>query len=331
MVIANFKDGYTTARIEGLWQWDYGQILRIQGLDLPTAVEIHFSFQEKGGEALPVIGVTKDGVTEVEIPNMMLERNTTQKYGIYAFVYTGNETSGQTKYKITMNVNARPRPVDMPDQSEMFKKAIAEVNKAADRAEAAEDKAEEYALQAGESVDEIRTLREEIDDTAESVAVMEDNVRTDAELALQYKTQAQTAVTNALQSERNAKASETAALEARAGAEVAVQQAEAAAQKAKDVVIDYITTKRIEMTAEDTVVELEAGNHYYVFPEMSSLKITAIKGEGELHFFFTSGETPTKVNLPDRIDESDCIIFPNKIYEFSILNNVLMWDMRDVV
>ena len=31
-----------------LWQYDYGQILRIEGLDLPKAVEIHFSLQETG-------------------------------------------------------------------------------------------------------------------------------------------------------------------------------------------------------------------------------------------------------------------------------------------
>lgn len=64
MVTALFRDS-DTARVRGLWQWDYGQVLRIQGLQLPTAVEIQFSLDETGGEAQPRVGTTKDGVTDV--------------------------------------------------------------------------------------------------------------------------------------------------------------------------------------------------------------------------------------------------------------------------
>ncbi len=47
MIIVNFKN-HTTKTAYGLWQWDYGQVLRIEGLDLPTATEVHFSTQETG-------------------------------------------------------------------------------------------------------------------------------------------------------------------------------------------------------------------------------------------------------------------------------------------
>ena len=43
MITVVFKDGCDYASAAGLMQWDYGQVLRIQGLKLPTAVEIHFS------------------------------------------------------------------------------------------------------------------------------------------------------------------------------------------------------------------------------------------------------------------------------------------------
>lgn len=49
--IACFNEGSRTVEVKDIWQWDYGQILRIQGLNLPTAVEIHFSLDEHGGEA----------------------------------------------------------------------------------------------------------------------------------------------------------------------------------------------------------------------------------------------------------------------------------------
>ena len=42
---AVFEPGSTTANVYGLWQYDYGQVLRIQGLHLPSMVEIHFSLQ----------------------------------------------------------------------------------------------------------------------------------------------------------------------------------------------------------------------------------------------------------------------------------------------
>lgn len=73
MVTAVFTDNDDCARTYGLWQWDYGQQLRIEGLHLPTAVEIHFALQETGGEAITRVGTTKDGVTTVTIPDSMLE------------------------------------------------------------------------------------------------------------------------------------------------------------------------------------------------------------------------------------------------------------------
>ena len=109
--MANFykcNEEYKT--VTGLWQYDYGQILRIQGLDLPAAVEIHFSAQESGGDSITRIGVTKDGVTDVVIPDSMLEVDTDMDYQIYAFVYKSYSESGETVYRIKMSVKSRPKP-----------------------------------------------------------------------------------------------------------------------------------------------------------------------------------------------------------------------------
>lgn len=43
MVIANLDSMYVTCR--SIWQYDYGMVLRLQGAKLPTATEIHFSFE----------------------------------------------------------------------------------------------------------------------------------------------------------------------------------------------------------------------------------------------------------------------------------------------
>ena len=66
MIVAVFDESaYAVAK--GLWQYDYGQILRIQGLTLPRAIKIDFSLSETGSGSESRVGITKDGVTDVPI------------------------------------------------------------------------------------------------------------------------------------------------------------------------------------------------------------------------------------------------------------------------
>lgn len=111
MIIANINPGETYARVSGLWQYDYGQVLRIQGLSLPQAIEIHFSLQETGGETVTRVGVTKDGATDVVIPDFILEgAGSIEDYFAYAFIYLSDESSGQTEHRIEIGVKSRPKP-----------------------------------------------------------------------------------------------------------------------------------------------------------------------------------------------------------------------------
>lgn len=147
MITAVFHES-DTARASGLWQYDYGQVLRIQGLSLPAAVEIHFSLQEAGGDSEVRIGVTNDGVTDVPIPDSMLENGgTTQDYYIYAWVYLTDDTSGETIKHIKMPVKSRPKPqaFSKPEDADLFREAIAAVNKSAVEAQNAEKSAEAWA------------------------------------------------------------------------------------------------------------------------------------------------------------------------------------------
>lgn len=146
MIAVNIVNTYTSC--SGLWQYDYGQILRIQGLDLPTAVEIHFSLQEKGGETITRIGMSKDGVTDVVIPDSLLENNDSDAdYKIFAFVYLTDEKTGHTEYKIAISVKSRPKPqpFDKPEDAELFREAIKEVNASAEMAQTAAAEAESWA------------------------------------------------------------------------------------------------------------------------------------------------------------------------------------------
>lgn len=257
MIIVDFKDE-NYKRVTGLWQWDCGQVLRIQGLNLPKAVEIHFSLQESGGEAKKRVGFTKDGVTDVVIPESMLENEeATDDYNAYAFVYLTDETSGQTEYKICMPVKARPKPeaFDKPEDGEIFREAIKAVNDAADRAEESERQAGEYAEQTKADAIKTREDRTAIAEMVESVSGIGEQVQAVKE----YKEQAQTAATNASLSERASEQAKESALQAQANAETAEGMAE---QHALEVAGDKAEVERLatqvrqdKSSAEQTVQE----------------------------------------------------------------------------
>lgn len=233
MIIANFCKGDTTKILYGLWQWDYGQVLRIQGLDLPTATEIHFSLQNRGGEAVTRIGTTKDGITDVTIPDSMLENSSSAAdYVIYAFVYLTDETSGQTEYKISIQVKARPRPeaFDTPEDTELFREAIQQVNDSADRAEAAKKAAEGYANEANKDAEETAANRKEVERLVESVS----GIGEDVKLVADYKQAAQTAAQDADTSAKAAQTAQTAAETAKEAAETAQRAAETAAKNTSE-------------------------------------------------------------------------------------------------
>lgn len=228
MVTAVFTDNDDYARAYGLWQWDYGQQLRIEGLHLPTAVEIHFALQETGGEAITRVGTTKDGVTTVTIPDSMLEGNratwTADKaYNIYAWVYLSDKSSGETIKRITMQVKSRPKPeaFEAPGDGEIFHEAIEAVNDAAKRAEEAGDKAVSAADEAKAAATQTAEHLQVVQGLAEQVETNADTVAQDKQTVTGMLSQAQQAASDAALSAQEAKLSETAAVQAQAGAEAA--------------------------------------------------------------------------------------------------------------
>ena len=228
MVTAVFTDNDDYARAYGLWQWDYGQQLRIEGLHLPTAVEIHFALQETGGEAITRVGTTKDGVTTVTIPDSVLEGNratwTADKaYNIYAWVYLSDKSSGETIKRITMQVKSRPKPeaFEAPGDGEIFREAIEAVNDAAKRAEEAGGKAVVAADEAKAAATQTAEHLQATEGLAEQVETNADTVAQDKQAVAGMLSQTQQAASDAALSAQAAKLSETAAGQAQTGAEAA--------------------------------------------------------------------------------------------------------------
>lgn len=143
MATAKFKEGRKEATTEELAQYDYGQILQIEGLQLPAAVQIHFSTEEVKGEARVEMGATKNNITTVEIPDIYFREDASSsnksEYSVFAWVYLDDGESGRTAYRIHMPVKRRPKPTTYtPKEDERLKSTLEQITKIANNLDAKE-------------------------------------------------------------------------------------------------------------------------------------------------------------------------------------------------
>lgn len=264
MVIANLDSMYVTCR--SIWQYDYGMVLRLQGAKLPTATEIHFSFEEHSGEAKPRIGLTKDGITDVVIPDTFVENDfTSQDYKIYVFIYLTDENSCRTEYKITIPVKSRPRleAFDKPEDTELFREAINEVNKSA-------TSAQESATKSATAKDESIAASKEAKQSAEAASVSAQASKNSADASKESEKTASSAATEAVNAKdiavkaadsayNSALASSRSAKEAQTNAEQADTAAKSAAQSKQDIheLKTVINSTAEQIATDSTAVETD--------------------------------------------------------------------------
>ena len=304
MITAVFTDNSDYARATGLWQWDYGQRLRIEGLKLPTAVEIHFALTEFAGDAIPRVGTTKDGVTEVVIPDSLLEHQAAgTTYEIYAWIYLADNTTGETIKRISMQVKCRPKPEgrDTPEDAELFREAIEAVNASADRAETAREGAEAAQRAAEEAAGKIEgeiagagQIAERVKQDAAAVA---DDRSAVSQMVTETTQNAQKAAKAAQAAERSstaAKEAQTAAESAEAGAIAAMKEVErdrievSEIYKAVELLRGAVDTDRQAVAADRQAVEntaLQFGqaaqNALTAVGQAQEAAVGAVSGEGQ--------------------------------------------------
>lgn len=231
IVTAIFKDS-TRTKVSDVWQYDYGQILRIQGLDLPTAVEVDFAVAGSS-ESIARIGTTKDGVTDVVIPDSLIETGN----NLVAYIYLRDAESGNTEYQIDMLVTKRAKPeaYDRPEDKELFGQAIEAVNTAADRAEKAGQAAQEAAQKAGLDAEQTAQDRAEVAKMVETVTDISEQVKKVEELSNKAQESATQAGASAVATEKAKAQAETAAGKT-AEDRIAVNQAKIAVDEVQEAV-----------------------------------------------------------------------------------------------
>lgn len=207
-IITAVFNGFKNTKVSGVWQWDYGQILRIQGLDLPTAVEVDFAVAG-ASESIARIGTTKDGVTDVVIPDSLIETGK----NLVAYIFLRDSASGNTEYQIDMLVTKRAKPeaYNTPEDKELFGQAVEAVNTAADRAEKAGQAAQEAAQKAGLDAEQTAQDRVEVAKMVETVTDISEQVKKVEELSNKAQESATQAGTSATAAEKAKAQAETAA------------------------------------------------------------------------------------------------------------------------
>lgn len=175
MVIVKFDPGETRKTVNdcGLWQYDHGQKLRIEGLELAgSALEVDFAVKATGtAVSIPVAGVQVDGGLEAAIPDDMFLKSFDKDYYIYAFIYMSGDGSGETTHKLALLVTARPSRsgASAGTAEDPFADAIEAVNSAASRAEYAMALAEQAQSDIAESAAQITANKEGVGANAAAI------------------------------------------------------------------------------------------------------------------------------------------------------------------
>lgn len=169
-----FEEGQSTQRDKiSLKQWDFGQILQVEGLELPDGnIEVHFSLTEYDGKAPVYMGTVKDNVVTVEIPEFILQKENVYMptYEAYAWLYVTDEESGKTIRKIVFTIESRAEPTTgVPeDNKDKFLEEVRKImSDTKEIAQSVRDDADAGKFNSDGSIDEEQLLKFAIKQTTE--------------------------------------------------------------------------------------------------------------------------------------------------------------------
>ena len=225
---------FREVKTQPLWRIDYGQILEIVGIDLPETFEVH---QCNSGDATSKKAIGSNGC--VTIYDEFL--TTGKDVEVYIYLHAG-ESDGETEYKITIPVKARPTVTNAeptPEQQDAIGQLISALN-------AGVDAAEQSATESAESAAAALASEQAAKASEDAAALSERNAATSEEAA--------------------ANSASASAASASASAESARDSAESASESAASAADSYRDAERAEQAANNAGyldIEIVDGNLIY--------------------------------------------------------------------
>lgn len=233
IITANLAHGkqYVTA---SRYMEDYGQVLKIEGIDLPSVYQVDFSNNLLRGNSKTMLG-NADGVA---IPDEYISTGR----DVYAFLYLTGDGWGRTIATIRIPNKTRPKRTDeipTPTEQSVIDQTIAALN---DAVESTAADAEQTASDAARA--------EAARDRAETA---EDNAEASATAAAQSET-------NAAQSESTATAAATSASQSAQSASRDADRAEQAANTAGYLDVEIVDGRLIYTRTDAVDVDFALNN-----------------------------------------------------------------------
>lgn len=130
MIRAMFEENVRKTEARGLVQWDYGQILQIEGLKGIDHAEVHFAVKECSAKAEICIATIEENRILADIPDKLLEVGK----DLIAYVYIADAMSGKTVRIIELPVKKREQPGDYstPSGENLLRQVLESLEKKAD-------------------------------------------------------------------------------------------------------------------------------------------------------------------------------------------------------
>lgn len=227
ILIADFSKGNEKAYVRGLYQHDYGAILKVTGIEYAEIIRVDFA-GTNDEKAHPVVALQEpDGGFCVKIP----KENTDKAGELSAYIYVTDAEAGFTIKEVILpiikRIEADPDPSG--EKTDPFAEAIEEIKKNAKAAGDSAASAAESEKTASESATQAKKSAVKSQKSAEAAAASEQAAATSATAAAQSASQSRESATTAQTAADQAAKSATVAAES---ATTATQQATNAAQSA---------------------------------------------------------------------------------------------------
>ncbi len=225
ILTADFSKRNEKAYVRGLYQHDYGAILKVTGIEYAEIIRVDFA-GTNDEKAHPVVALQEpDGGFCVKIP----KENTDKAGELSAYIYVTDAEAGFTIKEVILpiieRVEADPDPSG--EKTDPFAEVIEEIKKSAKSASNSADSAAESEKSASESATQAEKAKEAAGESAEKAASSEQAAKISESNAAQSASQARESATTARSAADQAAKRATSAEESAA---TAAQQAENAAQ-----------------------------------------------------------------------------------------------------
>lgn len=191
VIIAALGGGRTTVTASRFME-DYGQVLKITGVELPDVYQVDFANSPHDGNSVTMVG-NADGVL---IPRQFFDTG----QDVYAFLFITRPDAGRTMATIRIPNKRRPHRTNeepTPEEQSVIDQTIAALNEAVEQTAADAEQTASDATRAEAARDRAEAARDRAETAASNAATSEANAAQSASTASAAATSASASASSA--------------------------------------------------------------------------------------------------------------------------------------